>query len=91
MPQEGPVLRLNRLGLFIIIQGDRNRVLPTGRALLGLSKHCSPTHAGCIIKSIAQTNRAFRGKKQYPGLPITEKQLKDSPATHMGELLEAAH
>ena len=73
------------------MQGDRNRVLPIGRAFLGLSKYCSPTHAGCIITSIAQTNRAFRGKKQYPRLPITENQLKDSQATHMGELIEAAH
>ena len=82
---------LDRLGLFIIMQGDRNRVLPIGRALLGLSKHCSPTQAGCIITSIARTNRAFRGKKQFPRVPITEKQFKDSQATHMGELLEAAH
>ena len=91
MRKQEPVLRLNRPGLFIIIQGDRNRVLPTGRALLGLSKNCSPTHAGCIITSIAHQNRTFRGKKQHPRLPITEKQLKDSQATHMGELLEAAH
>ena len=91
MRKQYPVLRLNRPGLFIIIQGDRNRVLPIGRALLVLSKDCSPTQAGCIITSIAQTNRAFRGKKQYPRLPITEKQSKDSQATHMGELLDAAH
>ena len=86
-----PVLILNRLGLFIHIQGNRNRVLPIGRALLGLSKNCSPTHAGFIITSIAHQNRTFRGKKQYPRLPITEKQLEDPQATHMSELLEASH
>ena len=91
MRKQDPVLRLKRLGLFIIIQGDRNRVLPIGRALLGLSENCSPTHAGCIITSIAHQNRTFRGKKKYPRLPIAEKQLEDPQATHMGELLEASH
>ena len=86
-----PALRLNRLGLLIIMQGDRNRVLPIRWTPLGLSKYCSPTHAGCIITSIAHQNRTFRGKKQFPRLTITEKHLKDSQATHMGELLEAAH
>ena len=63
------------------MQGDRNRVLPIGRALLDHSKHCSPTHAGCIITFIAQPNRTFRGKKLYPKLPINEEQLKDSQAS----------
>ena len=82
---------LNRLGLFIIAQRDRNRVLPIGRALLGLSKNCSPTHAGCMITSIAHQNRTFRGEKQYPRLRMAEKQSEDPQATHMGELLEASH
>ena len=78
MRKQDPVLRLNRLGLFIIIKGDRNCGLPIGRALLGLSKNCSPTHAGCIIAFIALRNLTSRGKKQYPWLQITEKELKDS-------------
>ena len=91
MRKQDPVLRLNRLGLFIITQGDGNHVLPIGRALLGHSKNCSPTHAGCIITSMAHPNRTFRGEKQYPRLRIAENQLEDPQATHMGELLEASH
>ena len=91
MRKKDPVLRLNRLGLFIIMQCDRIHVLPIGKALLGLSKNCSPTHAGCIITSIAHQHRTLRGKKQYPRLPIAEKELKDPHATHISELLEASH
>ena len=85
------LLWLNLFGLFIDMLRDRNRVLPISRALLGLSKNCCPTHAGCIITSIAHPNRTFRGKKLYPRLPTAEKQLKDPQAIHMSELLEAAH
>ena len=70
--------RLNRLGLLIIMKGDQNRVLPIRWTLLGLSKVCSPTHVGCIIAFIARRNLTSRGKKQYPRLPIAEKELKDS-------------